>query len=100
MREIALLEAQQILRVDLDRPFGDIAVGTANRSQRDFWIFFDNLSSQERAEIRSRCAIIGSDRRFAEWARDLCGQLEQTQDSTTNQLPTKEIERAGLRKDS
>jgi hypothetical protein len=86
--------------LDLDRPFGDIAVGTANRSQRDFWIFFDNLSSQERAEIRSRCAIIGSDRRFAEWARDLCGQVEQTQDSTTNQLPTKEIERAGLRKDS
>jgi hypothetical protein len=26
--------------------------------------------------------------------------VEQTQDSTTNQLPTKEIERAGLRKDS
>jgi hypothetical protein len=70
--------------LDYRLPFGDIAVGTANRSQRDFHNFFDNLSAQERAEIRSRCGVIGSDRRFAEWVRDLCRQVEQTQDSTSS----------------
>ena len=78
MRENALLEAQQILRVDLDRPFADIGPSARRTGVKGFLDFLDNLSSQERAEIRSRCAIIGSDRRFAEWARDLCGQVEQT----------------------
>jgi hypothetical protein len=70
---------------DYRRPFGDIFVGTANPSQTDFNVFFDNLSAQERAEIRSRCEVIGSDRRVAEWVRDFCRQVEQTQDSTATQ---------------
>jgi hypothetical protein len=70
---------------DFRRPFGDIFVGTANPSQTDFNVFFDNLSAQERAEIRSRCEVIGSDRHFAEWVRDFCRQVEQTQDSTATQ---------------
>src|SRR5215211_2547386 len=65
---------------DHRRPFGDIRIGTATRSQTDFNLFFDNLSAQERAEIRSRCEVI-SDRHFAEWVRDFCRQVEQTQDS-------------------
>lgn len=52
--------------MDFRRPFGDIPIGTANRTQRDFQIFFDSLSAQERAEIRARCAVIGSDQRFIE----------------------------------
>jgi hypothetical protein len=67
------------------RPFGDIFVGTANPSQTDFNVFFDNLSAQKRSEIRSRCEVIGSDRRFAEWVRNICRQVEQTQDSTATQ---------------
>jgi hypothetical protein len=57
--------------MDFRRPFDDIPIGTANRTQRDFQIFFDSLSAQERAEIRARCAVIGSDQRFIEWARDV-----------------------------
>jgi hypothetical protein len=72
--------------LDLRSPFGDIPTGTANRSQRDFHIFFDSLSIQERAEIRARCGVIGSDRRFATWAREICAQVEQTQDSTELQI--------------
>jgi hypothetical protein len=68
--------------MDFRRPFGDIPIGTANRTQRDFQIFFDSLSAQERSEMRARCAVIGSDQRFNEWARDVCGNVEQMQDST------------------
>jgi hypothetical protein len=68
--------------MDFRRPFGDISIGAANRTQRDFQIFFNSLSAQERAEIRARCAVIGSDQRFTEWARDVCGNVEQMQDST------------------
>ena len=56
----------------VDRPFGNIEVGRAGISQKDFQAFFDNLSNQQRAEIRSRCSVIGSDGRFAQWVRDLC----------------------------
>jgi hypothetical protein len=72
--------------MDFHRPFGDIPIGTANRTQRDFQIFFDSLSAQERAEIRARCAVIGSDQRFIEWARDVCGNVEQMQDSTEKRI--------------
>jgi hypothetical protein len=68
--------------MDFRQPFGDISIGAANRTQRDFQIFFNSLSAQERAEIRARCAVIGSDQRFTEWARDVCGNVEQMQDST------------------
>src|SRR5690348_14541829 len=64
------------------RPFGDISIGAANRTQRDFQIFFDSLSAQERAEIRARCEVIGSDQRFIGWARNICESVEQMQDST------------------
>jgi len=70
--------------LDFGRPFGDIPIGTTNLTQREFWIFFNRLSAQERAEIRARCAVIGSDQRFVEWARDLCAHVEQIQDSTRN----------------
>jgi hypothetical protein len=73
--------------MDFRRPFGDIPIGTANRTQRDFQIFFDSLSAQERAEMRARCAVIGSDQRFNEWARDVCGSVEQMQDSTEKGSP-------------
>jgi hypothetical protein len=72
-------------RLDSSHPFGDIAVETAKRSQREFHIFFENLSDQERAEMRARCGVIGSDRRFARWVRDLCRQVEQSQDGTERQ---------------
>ena len=49
-----------------------IKVAQADISQMDFQAFFDNLSNQQRAEIRSRCSVIGSDGRFAQWVRDLC----------------------------
>ena len=68
--------------MDFHRPFGDISIGAANRTQRDFQIFFDSLSAQERAEIRARCEVIGSDQRFIGWARDICRSVEQMQDST------------------
>ena len=53
--------AQQWTADDLyaDRPFGNIKVGRAGIGQMDFQAFFDNLSDQQRAEIRSRCAVIG-----------------------------------------
>jgi hypothetical protein len=69
-------------RLDSGHPFGDIAVETARRSQREFHIFFENLSDQERAEMRARCEVIGSGWRFAQWVRDLCRQVEQSQDGT------------------
>ena len=72
--------------MDFRRPFDDIPIGTANRTQRDFQIFFDSLSAQERAEIRARCAVIGSDQRFIESARDVCGNVEQMQDSTEKRI--------------
>ena len=69
-------------RLDSSHPFGDIEVETARRSQREFHFFFDNLSDQQRAEMRARCGVIGIDRRFAQWVRDLCRQVEQSQDGT------------------
>jgi hypothetical protein len=62
--------------------FGDIAVETARRSQREFHIFFENLSDQQRSEMRARCGVIGSGRSFAQWVHDLCRQVEQSQDGT------------------
>jgi hypothetical protein len=47
----------------------------------DFQAFFDNLSDQQRAEIRSRCAVIGSDGRFAQWVREVCVKVQAAQDS-------------------
>ena len=70
--------------LDFGRPFGDIPIGTTNRTQREFWIFFNRLSAQERAWIRARCAVIGCDQPFVEWARNLCAHVEQIQDSTRN----------------
>src|SRR4029453_961910 len=32
--------------LDFGRPFGDIPIGTTNRTQREFWIFFNWLSVQ------------------------------------------------------
>ncbi len=76
--------AQQWTADDLtaDRPFGSIEIGRAGNSQRDFQAFFDNLSDQQRAEISSRCAVIGSDGRFAQWVRDMCVKVHATQTST------------------
>jgi len=65
-----------------DRPFGSIEIGRAGIGQRDFQAFFDNLSDQQRAEIRSRCAVIGNDGRFAQWVRDMCVKVQATQTST------------------
>jgi len=75
--------AQQWTADDLyaDRPFGNIEVGRAGIGQMNFQAFFDNLSSQQRAEIRSRCAVIGSDGRFAKWVRDICIKVEAAQSS-------------------
>ena len=75
--------AQQWTADDLyaDRPFGNIEVGRAGISQMDFQAFFDNLSDQQRAEIRSRCAVIASDGRFAQWARNMCVKVEAAQSS-------------------
>jgi hypothetical protein len=79
----APVAAQQWTADDLyaDRPFGNIEVGRAGISQTDFQAFFDNLSDQQRAEIRSRCAVIGSDGRFAQWVRDMCIKVEAAQSS-------------------
>ena len=65
-----------------DRPFGNIEVRRAGSSQKDFQVFFEKLSDQQRAEIRSRCAVIGSDGRFAQWVRDICVKVEATQTTT------------------
>ena len=65
----------------VDRPFGNIEVGRAGISQKDFQAFFDNLSDQQRAEIRSRCAVIASDGRFAQWVRNMCVKVEAAQTS-------------------
>ena len=73
-------------RLDSSHPFGDITVETARRSQREFHIFFENLSDQQRSEMRARCGVIGSDRRFAQWVHDLCRQVEQSQDGTERVL--------------
>ena len=75
--------AQQWTADDLyaDRPFGKIEVGRAGISQIDFQLFFDNLSDQQRAEIRLRCAVIASDGRFAQWARNMCVKVEAAQSS-------------------
>jgi hypothetical protein len=80
----APVAAQQWTADDLtaDRPFGSIEIGRAGNSQRDFQAFFDNLSDQQRAEISSRCAVIGSDGRFAQWVRDMCVKVHATQIST------------------
>jgi hypothetical protein len=64
-----------------NRPFGNIAVERAGISQKDFQLFFDNLSDQQRAEIRSRCEVIGSDGRFAQWVREVCVKVQAAQDS-------------------
>ena len=56
-------------------------VGRAGISQMDFQAFFDNLSDQQRAEIRSRCAVIASDGRFAQWVREVCVKVQAAQDS-------------------
>ena len=79
----ASIAAQQWTADDLyaDRPFGNIEVGRAGISQMDFQAFFDNLSDQQRAEIRSRCSVIGSDGRFAQWVRDLCVKVLAAQNS-------------------
>ena len=75
--------AQQWTADDLyaDRPFGNMEVGRAGISQMDFQAFFDNLSDQQRAEIRSRCAVIASDGRFAQWVREVCVKVQAAQDS-------------------
>jgi hypothetical protein len=75
--------AQQWTADDLyaDRPFGKIEVGRTGISQMEFQAFFDNLSDQQRAEIRSRCAVIASDGRFAQWARNMCVKVEAAQSS-------------------
>jgi hypothetical protein len=75
--------AQQWTADDLnvDRPFGNIEVRRTGSSQKDFQTFFDNLSDQQRAEIRSRCSVIGSDGRFAQWVRDICVKVEAALDS-------------------
>ena len=75
--------AQQWTADDLyaDRPFGNIKVGRAGISQMEFQAFFDNLSDQQRAEIRSRCAVIASDGRFAQWVRNMCVKVEAAQNS-------------------
>jgi len=75
--------AQQWTADDLyaDRPFGNIKVGRAGISQMDFQAFFDNLPDQQRAEIRSRCSVIGSDGRFAQWVRELCVKVLAAQNS-------------------
>lgn len=65
----------------VDRPFGNIEVGRTGISQTDFQAFFDNLSDQQRAEIRSRCAVIASDGRFAQWVRNICVKVEAAQNS-------------------
>jgi hypothetical protein len=59
-----------------DRPFGNIAVERAGISQKDFQLFFDDLSDQQRAKIRSRCSVIGRDGRFAKWVSDFCVKIE------------------------
>lgn len=43
--------------------------------------FSTTVSDRQRAEIRSRCAVIGSDGRFAQWARDMCVKVEAAQSS-------------------
>ena len=65
----AVAQQRQWTTDDLDfgRPFGDIPIGTTNLTQREFWIFFNRLSAQERAWIRARCAVIGCDQPFVEW---------------------------------
>jgi hypothetical protein len=80
---IASVSAQHWTADDLyvDRPFGNIEVGRAGISQKDFQAFFDNLSDQQRAEIRSRCAVIASDGRFAQWVRNMCVKVEAAQTS-------------------
>jgi hypothetical protein len=65
----------------VDRPFGNIEVGRAGISQKDFQEFFDNLSDQQRAEIRSRCAAIASDGRFAQWVHNMCVKVQAAQNS-------------------
>jgi hypothetical protein len=65
----------------VDRPFGNIELGRTGISQTDFQAFFDNLSDQQRAEIRSRCAVIASDGRFAQWVRNICVKVEAAQNS-------------------
>ena len=79
----APVTAQQWTADDLnvDRPFGNIEVRRAGSSQKDFQAFFDNLSDQQRAEIRSRCGVIGSDGRFAQWVHDLCVKVEAAQNN-------------------
>ena len=79
----ASVAAQQWTADDLyaDRPFGNIEVGRAGIGQVNFQTFFDNLSNQQRAEIRARCAVIGSDGRFAQWVRDICVKVEAAQSS-------------------
>jgi hypothetical protein len=79
----ATVAAQQWTADDLnvDRPFGNIEVRRTGSSQKDFQTFFENLSDQQRAEIRSRCSVIGSDGRFAQWVRDICVKVEAALDS-------------------
>jgi len=79
----APVAAQQWTADDLnvDRPFGNIEVRRTGSSQKDFQTFFDNLSDQQRAEIRSRCSVIGSDGRFAQWVRNMCVKVEAAQTS-------------------
>ena len=79
----APVTAQQWTADDLnvDRPFGNIEVRRAGSNQKHFQAFFDNLSDQQRAEIRSRCTVIGSDGRFAQWVYNLCVKVRAAQNS-------------------
>ena len=61
--------------------FGACHLGPPGISQKDFQAFFDNLSDQQRAEIRSRCAMIGRDGLFAQWVHNLCGKVQAAQNS-------------------
>ena len=77
--------AQQWTADDLnvDRPFGNIEVRRTGSSQKDFQTFFENLSDQQRAEIRSRCSVIGSDGRFAQLGP---GHLREGRSSSRQRL--------------
>ena len=70
----APVAAQQWTADDLyaDRPFGNIEVGRAGKSKRTFKRF-STTSLTNSVPIRSRCAVIASDGRFAQWVpQHLC----------------------------
>ena len=64
----------------VDRPFGNRAWADRHKPN-GLSSVFDNLSDQQRAEIRSRCAVIASDGRFAQWVRNICVKVEAAQNS-------------------